>query len=200
MSATVNFPSSCNLASPASKKTQSLDNDKQGKFIFLNGFDFTTTEVADLYTVNQSNISSTRLYRAINKSCLNYSKRFASDSIDEPRMIKALRDWLRQHLKSIYTNLLYEVVDSLVMSQLKDIEISFLRDLWKQRGIAEQLAQKMNQSPEYINEEKQRLKDVITGFVVNYLTTNFEIIIPLTPVVPKIAEFIDKWMSDRPTN
>ena len=188
------------LVQIVAEELDKLDNDKQGKFIFLNGFNFTTIEVADLYTVNQSNLSSTRLYRSINKSCLNYCKRFASDSIDEIQIIKALRDWLKQHLKSIYTNLLYEVLDSLVRSRLKEIETSFLRDLWKQRGIVEQLAQKMNQSPEYIMEERQRLKDIITEVVINYLIVKFEIITPLTPVVPKIAEFINKWMSDRPNN
>jgi hypothetical protein len=119
---------------------------------------------------------------------------------DETILIKALRDWLKQHLKSVYTNLLYEIVDSLVMIQLDQIEVSFLRDLRKRRGKSEQLAQKMNLSPEYINEERQRLKDVITGFVVNHLKTNFEILTPLYPVAPKIDGFIDKWMSDLPTN
>ncbi len=175
----------------------SLDNDKQGKFTFLHGFDCTTTEVANLYKVNQSTIS--RLYNPIVESCLNYSKTFVSDFTDDTFLIKALRDWLKQHLAFIYTSLLYEVVDSLVMSQLHKTEISFLNDL-RVTGRTEQLAQNLNQSTEYINEERKRLKDAITGLVVNHLKTNFNILAPLYPVAPKIDEFIDKWMCDRPTN
>ncbi len=180
-----------------SQELDSLDRDKQGKFTFLNGFDCTTTEVAALYQVNQSTIS--RLYKPIINSCLNYSKTFVSNFSDDTLLIKALRDWLKQYLEFIYTNSLYEVVDSLAMSQLKESEISFLNDLREQRGGSEQLAQKLNQLTEYVEEERKRLKDVITGFVVKHLRTDFEILAPLYPVAPKVDEFIDKWMSDRQT-
>lgn len=174
-----------------------LDKDKQGKFIFLHGFDCTTTEVADLYQVNQSTIS--RLYKPIINACLNYSKTFASNFTDETLLIKALRDWLKQYLEFIHANLLYEVVDSLTMLQLHESEISFLNDLKENQGV-ERLAQNLNQSTEYIDEERKRLKDVIIGLVVNHLKTNFNILIPLYPVATKIEKFIDKWMSYHYTN
>jgi hypothetical protein len=185
------------LVQIVAQELDSLDRDKQGKLAFLRGFDCTTTEVANLYNVNQSTIS--RLYNPIINACLNYSKTFVSDFTDDTLLIKALRDWLKQYLESVYTNLLYEVVDTIVMSQLHEAEISFLNDLRKTWG-NEKLVQNLNQSTEYINEERQRLKDVITGFVVNHLKTNFDILAPIYPVAPKIDAFIDKWMSDRPNN
>jgi hypothetical protein len=84
------------------------------------------------------------------------------------------------------------------MSQLQEKEIFFLNNLREQRGNSKQIAQQLNQSIEYIEIEKERLKGVITKLLITYLKNNFEIPDQIDTVDTKIVMFVEKWMSTHP--
>ena len=179
------------------KKLDSLDIRKKGQFILFSGFGCTSTQVANLYQVAQTTVS--RLYDPFVEICLELRKK-VSKSTDEVALIKDLRNQLKIYIKSTCQKSLYEVIDSFVTNELKNISGYSLNELSKLERQSEQLAQQCNQSTEHIDGEKERLKGAITEFMINYLRTDFEILALLYPVTPKIDKFIDKWMSDHITN
>ena len=176
------------LGNIVGQEIAALTLEQQSIFTLIHGYDCKTTRIAQIYGINQSNISRRYhpAYDAIFAKCVTFCQQQVNSlDINDLSWRRDLNQWIKDYLNSFYRSKLSQLLEYRLNSHLQE---------------EKETLHKFHDLTEYISVKGEELVIIGVDLVINYLQQEFQITRSCKSIIPDIADFIKSWMSDRPNN